>query len=164
MKHLTLIFAVFALFAGCAIEPNHQERQAVRKYLESKDIQVKEELFWGAPDSVFSSFNIDLSRDVTVTSLRNQIDNLYFENSFNRFNSKEYRIISDSIDRLNKKVKEIDEAVKLAKEEQRKNRVGIEFSYIDGNDRTCDLIFVFNHDGKSIGHVTLSSGTFIELY
>lgn len=164
MKNFTLIFAIFVLFAGCAIEPNHQERQAVRKYLESKNILVKEELFWGAPDSVFSSFNIDLSRDVTVTNLRNQIDNLYFENSFNRFNSKEYRIISDSIDRLNKKVKEIDEAVKFAKEEKRKNRVGIEFSYIDGNDRACDLIFVFNHDETSIGHVTLSSGTFIELY
>lgn len=165
MKRTLLLLLICFCISGCNnIEPDHKYRQAVRDYLASKNHVIAEEIRWGTPDSVFSSFRIELARDYFVQRNWNLIDDLYFDLAFEKINSPQYKILRDSIEKLRAEIKEINAAVDRNIASGVKNRIGLEFEYILENGGHADFVFVFNEDGETVGHVQNAIGMVITLY
>lgn len=164
MRTYLTLFLFCLSFAACRVEPYHNQKQAVRDYLESKNRFIAEEISWGIPDSIFSPFEVELFSDFLVNRLRDRIDDLLFENAYNKYGSKEYKIISDSIKKLQQEIDDIDSSVKATKEKKKVNRIGLRFEYIDKDGSHDEFIFVFNKDGKTIGHVLSIYGAALDLY
>lgn len=163
MKIRFSLYLLCLLFIGCNTEPNHKERQAVRDYLASLNHQVIEEINWGEPDSVFSSYSLQIARDYFTTKAWNQIDELYVELFTLNVNSSQHKILADSISKLRAEITSINDNADAKIREAKPNRIGIEFKYILDNGGHADFIFIFNESGNQISHVQTLNGYYVEL-
>ena len=59
MKYFITILLIGLSLTACMSEPHHKQRQAVRNYLAELNHYVVEEINWGTPDSVFSSYPLN---------------------------------------------------------------------------------------------------------
>lgn len=152
--------------SGCNIvEPDHKYRQAVRDYLSEKGYVIASENMWFGVDSVFSPFNAELSYEYMSNRLWNEIDELYFESAGFRFTLKEHKALMDSIHKKRQLIDELRESLETTKTLRHKNRIGIEFDFTEKDGKEHDLVFVFNNDGETVGHVMSPfSDVAIELY
>lgn len=160
---MTVALLSVLIFITCTnmVEPDHNARQVVRDYIESKGYEIEEELSWGEVDSVFSAFNLDLSFDYFMEKYKNEQSYYLYDMSFYRRNSKEYQNAKDSIEILNQLMHELNKDYIDKILEGKPNRLGIHFSFNSSEGETEDYIYVFNADGKSIGHVVNERGTVI---
>ena len=163
MKIRSALYVICLLFAACNTEPNHSQRQAVRDYLSSLNHQVVEEINWGTPDSVFSSYSLEIARDYFTKKARNQIDDLFAELFSLSINSPMNQILTDSISKLQAEITRINENADAKIREAKPNRIGIEFEYLLDNGGHGHLNFVFDETGKRISHAQSLNGYYIEL-
>lgn len=160
---ISMLFAVL-LFSNCFADS--ATKQAVRDYLTDKRIPIDKELFWGEVDSVFSSYNIQLSYDYFSSSIKNDIKYLEIDkkdcDSYGGTYAKESKEIADSIIVLKDSLRHLEKNYQIKMIRKELNRKGIRFTY-ESTGKRYDFIFVFNNDGETIGHVIDSSGKAIEL-
>lgn len=163
MRNCIAVLLICLLFVACKVEPYHKQREAVRDYLSNLNHQVTDEINWGVPDSVFSSYQLELSRDYFTTKAWNRIDDLYVELFSLDINSPQRKILSDSIAQLRSEISRINNNADAKMREAKPNRIGIEFEYMLDNGGHADLIFVFNENDDKISHAQSLNGYYIEL-
>ena len=158
------ILCLCVVLLCCSGEPDHKYRQAVRDYLATRNHIISEEISWGTPDSIFSTYNIETARDYFVQKNWSIIDDLYIDLFSLSINSPQYKVLQDSIYKLKKEIDNIEETARINIANGIPNRIGLQFEYILDNGGHANFIFVFNPDGKTVGHVQNSLGMTITLF
>lgn len=160
MKSFLLV--LIPVFCFCACSNDYKVKQAVRTYLENKNVFEYKEIEWGKLDSIFSPFNANLSYKYIVSRIQSDISNYEYIISGLKFNQsknkKRISLLRDSVSILRDSVYSLQTNYFTFLKERKPNRLGIPLKLIyktlNGVNKTARFTFVLNTNDKeiSIGH------------
>ena len=148
-----ILFVLLFCCDACIAQSEQEYQKAVKTYLFDKRIIVEKEIEWSKTDSLFSPFNMQLSYEFLLTMRTRDVDDLRYDISIETDAMKKQKL-QDSLYAIQAKITELNRAISTLNnmDDFKPNRLGTEFKF-SSKGKDYDLIFVFNNDGQTIGHV-----------
>ena len=152
MKSIITALLIILCFS-CMAQSEADYQKAVKMYLFENRIIIDKEVDWSKTDSLFSPYNMLLSYNYLMTMRSFDVENLNYEISVEPDENRKQKL-QDSLYTIQAQISDLNLALTSLNnmDEFKPNRIGTEFQFIS-KGKSYDLIFVFNNDGQTIGHV-----------